>query len=46
LQKQHDYSADKVDAAVAGVLAWQARLDAVAAGVGTRPKAGAIRRVR
>jgi hypothetical protein len=46
LQKQHDYSSDKVDAAVAGVLAWQARLDAVAAGVGTRPKAGAIRRVR
>jgi hypothetical protein len=46
LQKQHDYSSDKVDAAVAAVLAWQARLDAVAAGVGTRPKAGAIRRVR
>lgn len=34
LQKEHDYSSNKIDAAVAAVLAWQARLDAVAAGVG------------
>lgn len=32
--KESDYSPRKVDAAVAAVLAWQARLDAVAAGVG------------
>jgi hypothetical protein len=34
LGKEHDYSPNKIDAAVAAVLAWQARLDAVAAGVG------------
>lgn len=34
LGKEHDYSSNKIDAAVAAVLAWQARLDAVAAGIG------------
>lgn len=34
LRKPHDYSSDKIDAAVAAVLAWQARIDAVAAGIG------------
>jgi hypothetical protein len=32
--KESDHSPRKIDAAVAAVLAWQARLDAVAAGVG------------
>lgn len=36
----------KIDAAVAAVLAWQARLDAVAAGVGQRQRVGALRRIR
>lgn len=31
--KEHPASANKIDAAVAAVLAWQARLDAIAAGV-------------
>ena len=35
LQKENDYSIKKIDAAVAAVLAWQARLDVVAAGVRT-----------
>lgn len=34
LGKSSDYSERKIDAAVAGVLAWQARLDALAKGVG------------
>ena len=33
LGKENDYSPRKIDAAVAAVLAWQARLDAVAQGV-------------
>lgn len=33
LGKENDYSPNKIDAAVAAVLAWQARLDALAAGV-------------
>lgn len=45
LQKENDYSEKKIDAAVAAVLAWQARLDAVAAGIVARP-AQAIRRIR
>jgi hypothetical protein len=32
IAKEHPDSARKIDAAVAAVLAWQARLDAVAAG--------------
>jgi hypothetical protein len=43
LSKESDYSAKKIDAAVAAVLAWQARLDAVARGVGKRPKRTAYR---
>lgn len=35
LGKEHDYSPRKIDAAVAAVLAWQGRLDAVAKGVGS-----------
>ena len=34
--KEHDYSERKVDAAVAAVLAWQARCDALAAGLTAR----------
>lgn len=45
LQKEHDYSASKIDAAVAAVLAWQARLDCVAAGIGTARKRSAPRRL-
>jgi phage terminase large subunit-like protein len=37
LQKEHDYSIKKIDAAVAAVLAWQARLDAIAAGIPLAP---------
>lgn len=36
LAKEHDYSANKIDALVAAVLAWQARLDAVSKGLATR----------
>ena len=45
LSKEHDYSDRKIDAAVAAVLAWQARLDAVAAGLGRRHH-GFVRRIR
>ena len=46
LAKEHDYSPNKVDAAVAAVLAWQARLDAVAAGIGTDKVRTVPRRIR
>lgn len=46
LGKENDYSPNKVDAAVAAVLAWQARLDALAKGIGTKRAAGAPRRTR
>ncbi len=46
LRKEHDQSPNKIDAAVAAVLAWQARLDAVAAGVGQAPAFVAPRRLR
>lgn len=46
LRKENDYSNRKIDAAVAAVLAWQGRLDAIAAGVGQRPAAGVVRKVR
>jgi hypothetical protein len=36
IAKEHPDSPRKIDAAVAAVLAWQARLDALAAGVGSR----------
>jgi hypothetical protein len=38
IAKEHPSSPRKIDAAVAGVLAWQARLDAVAAGLTNRRK--------
>lgn len=38
IAKEHDYSPNKVDAAVAAVLAWQARLDAVSAGLGKQAR--------
>lgn len=38
ISKAHPDSAAKIDAAVAAVLAWQARLDAVAAGITANPK--------
>lgn len=37
--KKHPDSEDKIDAAVAAVLAWQARLDAVAKGIGKNASA-------
>lgn len=45
IAKAHPDSPNKIDAAVAAVLAWQARLDAVAAGVGPARKARAPRRL-
>lgn len=45
IAKEHPDSIRKIDAAVAAVLAWQARLDAVAAGVG-RQAEFAPRRIR
>jgi hypothetical protein len=38
IAKDHPDSSRKIDAAVAAVLAWQARLDAVAAGADRPPK--------
>lgn len=37
LVKENDYSPKKIDAAVAATLAWQARLDCIAAGIGQQP---------
>lgn len=39
-------SPNKIDAAVAAVLAWQCRLDALAKGLGQTRKAGYVRRIR
>lgn len=44
--KAHPDSPDKIDAAIAAVLAWQARIDAVGAGLGTTRKRRAPRRLR
>lgn len=44
--KQHPESVDKIDAAVAAVLAWQARIDARAKGIGAKKSTAAPRRVR
>lgn len=44
--KEHPDSARKIDAAVAAVLAWQARLDAVAANATAAPDVWVPRRVR
>lgn len=38
IAKPHPDSAQKIDAAVAAVLAWQCRLDAIAKGVGAEPE--------
>lgn len=48
LGKESDYSPKKIDAAVAAVLAWQARLDALAAGAGKprQQKVYKVRRIR
>jgi hypothetical protein len=46
IAKEHPESARKIDAAVAAVLAWQARLDAVAAGVLAAPAGFVPFRVR
>jgi hypothetical protein len=46
IAKQHPDSEDKIDAAVAAVLAWQARLDAVAKGIGVEKARSAPRRIR
>lgn len=39
-------SPNKIDAAVAALLAWQARLDALAAGLGTPRSSGGLKRIR
>lgn len=44
--KEHDYSDHKIDACVAALLAYQARLDAVAKGIGKRGGGSAPRRIR
>ena len=47
LSKENDYSARKIDAAVAAVLAFQCRLDALSAGAGPKKRSRAtIQRVR
>lgn len=45
IRKDHPDSSRKIDAAWAATLAWQARLDAVAAGL-NRPQSSAPRRIR
>ena len=46
IAKSHPDSPLKIDAAVAAVLAWQARVDALAAGVGLEPAVTVPRRIR
>jgi phage terminase large subunit-like protein len=46
LGKESDHSPRKIDAAVAAVLAWQARLDAVSAGVLNTAPSFVPRRIR
>jgi hypothetical protein len=46
IRKENPDSPNKIDAAVAAVLAWQARLDAIAAGVGTKKTPIAPSRIR
>lgn len=46
IAKPHPDSADKIDAAIAAVLAWQARLEAVAKGLDRSRTTAAPRRVR
>jgi hypothetical protein len=45
LQKLNNQEQNKFDACMAGVLSWQARLDAIAAGAQPRQKVGAPRRL-
>jgi hypothetical protein len=45
IAKKHPDSEDKIDAAVAAVLAWQARVDAIAKGIGAH-RATAPKRIR
>lgn len=42
IAKEHPDSPRKVDAAVAAILAWQCRLDALAKGVTTKERSGAV----
>jgi len=44
--KEHDFSSNKVDLCVCSILAWQARLDAIAAGYGKKRRGGSVKRVR
>lgn len=47
IEKKHPDSEDKIDAAIAAVLAYQARLDAIAAGALKKPRRRApVRRIR
>jgi hypothetical protein len=46
IAKENPDSVNKIDAAVAAILAWQARLDAVAAGITAAPRPVAPRRLR
>ncbi|WP_437022663.1 terminase [Streptomyces sp. enrichment culture] len=45
IMKEHPESPRKIDAAIAAVLAWQCRVDAMAKGLGTKKKAGSKGRV-
>jgi hypothetical protein len=46
VQKEHDYSPRKIDACVAAILAWQARLDAIAKGATNTQETYRPRRLR
>lgn len=46
LGKENEYSPKKIDACIAAILSWQARLDCVAAGIGAKQTRRAVRRVR
>lgn len=45
IAKENPESERKIDAAIAGVLAWQARLEAVAAGVGVKKRVAVPKRI-
>lgn len=45
IHKEHPDSPNKIDAAIAAVLAWQARLDAVSAGLGKPKTKARVRRI-
>ena len=46
LGKENEYSPNKIDLCVCAVLAYQARMDCVSAGIGAKKKAGRLRRLR